>query len=78
VFILGSRYFSNSPIYYSRAEKTLKGAILDFVWIMPGNLTETSYLGGIWIEGGIFKCCMALLIANNLVRPNHVEEAPAN
>jgi hypothetical protein len=38
---------TNSPIYYSSAEKTLKGAIFDFFWMVLGNLTETSYFGGI-------------------------------
>ena len=38
---------TNSPIYYSSAEKTLKGPILDFFWMVLDNLTETSYFGRI-------------------------------
>ena len=37
----------NSPIYYSSAEKTSKGVILDFFWMVLDNLTETSYFGRI-------------------------------
>jgi len=33
-------YEVNSPIYYSRAEKTSKGAILDFFWMALGNSTD--------------------------------------